>query len=164
MPIWRPRLWQDLRSSAAALGFGTRKPLQDLLEHQSGDEELFAALCGLGMSCLHINAGGLAEGTDNSKVAFAHRSRHRSPISGSVKLRMLTKAWGRFECCGARPWLGKRHTNSGSLNPRAISRLAHIRRVHTAFDKLMRPLAIPQGLKGFVSFRPWARNDPLLRL
>ena len=32
---------------------------------------------------------------------FAHRSRHRSPISGSVKYRVLTRARGRCECCGA---------------------------------------------------------------
>jgi ATP adenylyltransferase len=32
---------------------------------------------------------------------FAHRSRHRSPISGSVKVRVLTRARGRCECCGA---------------------------------------------------------------
>jgi diadenosine tetraphosphate (Ap4A) HIT family hydrolase len=31
---------------------------------------------------------------------FAHRSRHRSPISGSVKYRVLTRARGRCECCG----------------------------------------------------------------
>ena len=32
---------------------------------------------------------------------FAHRTRHRSPISGSVKYRVLTRARGRCECCGA---------------------------------------------------------------
>jgi hypothetical protein len=32
---------------------------------------------------------------------FAHRSRHHSPISGSVKYRVLTRARGRCECCGA---------------------------------------------------------------
>jgi hypothetical protein len=32
---------------------------------------------------------------------FAHRSRHRSPISGSVKYRVLTRARSRCECCGA---------------------------------------------------------------
>jgi hypothetical protein len=32
---------------------------------------------------------------------FAHRSRHRSPISWSVKYRVLTRARGRCECCGA---------------------------------------------------------------
>jgi ATP adenylyltransferase len=32
---------------------------------------------------------------------FAHRSRHRSPISGSVKYRVLTRTRGRCECCGA---------------------------------------------------------------
>jgi ATP adenylyltransferase len=32
---------------------------------------------------------------------FAHRSRNRSPISGSVKYRVLTRARGRCECCGA---------------------------------------------------------------
>lgn len=32
---------------------------------------------------------------------FAHRSRHRTPISGSVKYRVLTRAKGRCECCGA---------------------------------------------------------------
>jgi len=32
---------------------------------------------------------------------FAHRSRHRSPISGSVKYRVLTRARGLCECCGA---------------------------------------------------------------
>ena len=32
---------------------------------------------------------------------FAHRSRHRTPISGSVKYRVLTRAQGRCECCGA---------------------------------------------------------------
>jgi hypothetical protein len=32
---------------------------------------------------------------------FAHRSRHRSPISGSVKYRVHRCARGRCECCGA---------------------------------------------------------------
>ncbi len=32
---------------------------------------------------------------------FAHRSRHRGAISGSVKYRILTRARGRCECCGA---------------------------------------------------------------
>jgi ATP adenylyltransferase len=32
---------------------------------------------------------------------FAHRSRHRSPISGSVKYRVHRCAQGRCECCGA---------------------------------------------------------------
>jgi hypothetical protein len=32
---------------------------------------------------------------------FAHRSRHRTPISGSVKYRVLNRARGRCECCGA---------------------------------------------------------------
>jgi 5-methylcytosine-specific restriction endonuclease McrA len=32
---------------------------------------------------------------------FAHRSRQRTPISGSIKYRVLTRAKGRCECCGA---------------------------------------------------------------
>jgi hypothetical protein len=32
---------------------------------------------------------------------FGHRSRHRTPISGSIKYRVLTPAKGRCECCGA---------------------------------------------------------------
>jgi hypothetical protein len=32
---------------------------------------------------------------------FPHRSRHRTPISGSIKVRVLTRARGRCECCGA---------------------------------------------------------------
>jgi 5-methylcytosine-specific restriction endonuclease McrA len=32
---------------------------------------------------------------------FAHRSRHRTPISGSIKYRVLTRAKGRCEYCGA---------------------------------------------------------------
>jgi hypothetical protein len=36
-----------------------------------------------------------------SEEVFAHRSRHRSPISGSVKYRVHRCAWGRCECCGA---------------------------------------------------------------
>ena len=32
---------------------------------------------------------------------FAHRSRHRTPISGLIKDRVLTRAKGRCECCGA---------------------------------------------------------------
>jgi hypothetical protein len=35
------------------------------------------------------------------KEVFAHLSRHRTPISGSVKYRVLTRARGRCECCGA---------------------------------------------------------------
>jgi hypothetical protein len=31
---------------------------------------------------------------------FAHRSRHHTPISGSIKYRVLTRALGRCECCG----------------------------------------------------------------
>jgi hypothetical protein len=36
-----------------------------------------------------------------SEEVFAHRSRPRSPISGSVKYRVLTRPRGRCECCGA---------------------------------------------------------------
>ena len=32
---------------------------------------------------------------------FRHRSCHRTPISGSIKDRVLTRAKGRCECCGA---------------------------------------------------------------
>ena len=32
---------------------------------------------------------------------FGHPSRHRTPISGSIKDRVLTRARGRCECCGA---------------------------------------------------------------
>ena len=32
---------------------------------------------------------------------FGHRSRHRTPISGSIKVRVLTRAKGRCGCCGA---------------------------------------------------------------
>ena len=32
---------------------------------------------------------------------FPHRSRQRTPISGSIKYRVLTRARGRCECCGA---------------------------------------------------------------
>ena len=32
---------------------------------------------------------------------FAHRSLHRTPISGSIKYRVITRACGRCECCGA---------------------------------------------------------------
>ena len=42
---------------------------------------------------------------------FAHRSRHRSPISGSVKYRVLTRARGRCECCGARLLLSRSRTS-----------------------------------------------------
>jgi hypothetical protein len=31
---------------------------------------------------------------------FAHRSRHRTPINGSVNYQVLTRARGRCECCG----------------------------------------------------------------
>jgi hypothetical protein len=42
---------------------------------------------------------------------FAHRSRHRSPISGSVKYRVLTRARGRCECCGAHEHQRAREVN-----------------------------------------------------
>jgi hypothetical protein len=32
---------------------------------------------------------------------FGHRSRHRTPISGSIKDRVLTRDKGRCKCCGA---------------------------------------------------------------
>jgi len=32
---------------------------------------------------------------------FGHRSHHRTPISGSIKVRVLTQAKGRCECCEA---------------------------------------------------------------
>jgi hypothetical protein len=32
---------------------------------------------------------------------FGHMSNHRTPISGSIKVRVLTRAKGRSECCGA---------------------------------------------------------------
>ena len=37
----------------------------------------------------------------HGEEVFAHRSRKRSPISGSVKYRVLNRARGRCECCGA---------------------------------------------------------------
>lgn len=49
------------------------------------------------VACLLIEACG-----------FGHRSRHRTPISGSVKYGVLTRAKGRCECCNA----GKRDTDS----------------------------------------------------
>jgi hypothetical protein len=42
---------------------------------------------------------------------FAHRSRHRTPISGSVKYRVLTRARGRCECCGAHEHQRAREVN-----------------------------------------------------
>jgi len=42
---------------------------------------------------------------------FAHRTRHRSPISGSVKYKMLKRARGRCECCGAWLLLSKSRTS-----------------------------------------------------
>ena len=39
--------------------------------------------------------------SQRGEEVFAHRSRHRSPISGSVKYQVLTRARGRCECCGA---------------------------------------------------------------
>jgi len=42
---------------------------------------------------------------------FAHPSCHRTPINGSVNYRVLTRARGRCECCGARLLLGKQGTN-----------------------------------------------------
>jgi hypothetical protein len=41
------------------------------------------------------------------EVVFAHRPCQRSPISGSVKERVLTRARDRCECCGARLLLSK---------------------------------------------------------
>ena len=38
---------------------------------------------------------------ERGEEVFAHRSRHRTPISGSIKYRVLTRARGRYECCGA---------------------------------------------------------------
>ena len=35
------------------------------------------------------------------EAVFAHRSRHRTPISGSIKVRVHRCARGRCECCGA---------------------------------------------------------------
>ena len=45
-------------------------------------------------------AAGCFSGAGREEV-FAHRSRHRMPISGSIKDRVLTRARGRCECCGA---------------------------------------------------------------
>lgn len=42
---------------------------------------------------------------------FAHRSHHRMPISGSIKVRVLTRARVRCECCGAWILLGLQGTN-----------------------------------------------------
>jgi ATP adenylyltransferase len=38
---------------------------------------------------------------ERGEEVFAHRRRHRSPISGSVKYRVHRCAQGRCECCGA---------------------------------------------------------------
>ena len=56
---------------------------------------------------------------------FAHRRRHRTPISGSIKYRVLTRARGRCECCGAHehqralevsPIVPKNHGGSDDLS------------------------------------------------
>jgi len=43
---------------------------------------------------------------------FAHRSRHCSPISGSINVRVLTRAKGCCECCGAGGCLGRPSENA----------------------------------------------------
>ncbi len=54
-------------------------------------------LTGNGITRYERGAYGLVGGEE----VFAHRSRHRTPISGSIKVRVLTRARGRCECCGA---------------------------------------------------------------
>ena len=39
--------------------------------------------------------------SDNERDQLLELCRHRTPISGSVKYRVLTRAKGRCECCGA---------------------------------------------------------------
>jgi hypothetical protein len=53
---------------------------------------------------------------------FAHRSRHRTPISGSIKVRVLTRGKGRCECCGAGCCLAN-PAPAGPLLPRCAGQL-----------------------------------------
>jgi hypothetical protein len=52
---------------------------------------------------------------------FGHRSRHRTPISGSINVRVLTRARGRCECCGA----GCCSANPASTGPGGGPHRAH---------------------------------------
>ena len=50
---------------------------------------------------------------------FAHRSRHRTAISGSIRYRVFTRAKGRCECCGA-------HEHQAALEVDHISRRTRV--------------------------------------
>jgi hypothetical protein len=85
------------------LGRGSPAPAQDVARRILGEdvtqEELSDAerdqlleLCRQRLDAFRMQRG---------EEVFAHRSRHRTPISGSIKYRVLTRAKGRCECCGA---------------------------------------------------------------
>ena len=58
------------------------------------------------------------------EAVFAHRSRHRTPISGSNKVRVHRCARGRCECCGAHE------------HQRALARVSIIPKNHGGTDDL----------------------------
>ena len=58
------------------------------------------------------------------EAVFAHRSRHRTPISGSIKVRVHRCARGRCECCGAHE------------HQRALARVSIIPKNHGGTDDL----------------------------
>jgi len=55
----------------------------------------------------HTIAGGMRMSPIFRPLMLMELLGHRSPISGSVKCRVLTRARGRCECCGAELLLSK---------------------------------------------------------
>jgi hypothetical protein len=83
--IYQPLMLMEL------LGRRSPAPAQDIARRILGN--------GWWAACSPATLDGFRE--QRGEEVFAHRSRHRSPISGSVKYRVLTRARGRCECCGA---------------------------------------------------------------
>ena len=64
-----------------------------------GSEELSDAERDVLLQLCRQRLGGLR--SKRGEEVFAHSSRHRTPITGSVKYRVLTRGRGRCEYCGA---------------------------------------------------------------
>ena len=83
---------------------------------------------------------------------FAHRSRHRTPISGSIKYRVLTRAKGRCVCCGAGCCLANPASTGPGGGPHRAQKPRRLRRPQQPAGPLL-PLQRRQARRLFADAR-----------
>ena len=78
---------------------------------------------------------------------YGHRSRHRTPISGSIKHRVLTRAKGRCVCCGAGCCLANRAPEGPGCGPHRAQEPGRLGRPQQPAGQLL-PLQCRQAMGG----------------